>query len=178
MITIQITMGQVAVVDDIDADLATRPWHAQKARYSNTFYAVRNTRNVDGTWTTQGLHQVIAIRMGIAGAPDHADGHGLNNRRSNLRPASASQQGANRQRQCNNTSGFKGVTWHKACGKWQAQVMINRKTRFLGLHAAAVGAALAHDRAALEAFGEFAVLNFRVDPRTEALVAGSFKEKP
>jgi group I intron endonuclease len=32
-----------------------------------------------------------------------------------------------------NTSGFKGVSWDKKAKKWEAQIMINRRTIFLGL---------------------------------------------
>lgn len=168
-VPIQLTRGFVAMVDEVDADLAGLKWCALES--NRTFYAQRGIwRN--GRQASQSLHQVVARRMGIVGEADHKDRDGLNNRRSNLRPANRSQQGANRGLQSNSTSGLKGASWNKDNRKWQAHMGVNGKMRHLGYHATAVGAALAYDRAAPKAFGEFAFLNFRVDPRTEALIAG------
>ena len=170
MITIQLTLGQVAIVDDIDADLAELNWYATEQ--PTTFYALRTIRKPNGNWTSHRIHQVIARRMGITGAPDHIDRNGLNNSRSNLRPANLSQQAANRSLQSNGTSGLKGVNWDKEKGKWKARIKVHGKTRYLGHWATAVGAALAYDRAAPETFGEYAFPNFRIDPRTEAIIVG------
>ena len=98
--------------------------------------------------------------MGIVGAPDHKDLDGLNNRVDNLRQADDHQQGAHRGRFANNTSGHKGVSWLKTAGKWQAYITVARKRRHLGLFEDKIEAAKAYDRAAFEAWGEFAVLNF------------------
>ncbi len=98
--------------------------------------------------------------MGIVGPPDHIDGNGLNNRRSNLRPASNSQQVANQGVRSDNTSGYKGVTWREDRGKWEAKIQSGGKRRCLGLFDDKIEAAKVYDHAALEAFGEFAVLNF------------------
>lgn len=160
---IQLTQGQVAVIDDVDADLAAFKRYAH--RDEKTFYAQREIRRPGGSRKIERLHQVIARRMGIVGAPDHIDGNGLNNRRSNLRQASDSQQAAHRGLQVNNTSGYKGVSWRKDVAKWQAQIQVNGKRRHLGYFADPIEAAKAYDRAALEFQGEFAVVNF---PATDA----------
>ncbi|MCO1498261.1 HNH endonuclease, partial [Limosilactobacillus reuteri] len=78
-------------------------------------YACRTGRE-NGKKTFQFLHQQIA------GAPpgaitDHRDGDGLNNRRANLRPATAVQNGYNCAKYKNNTSGVKGVSFHKQSQK-------------------------------------------------------------
>jgi len=159
-VEIRLTQGQAAVVDDDDADLATSRWYAWKVKYGKTFYAVRNVRKPDGKRTTERLHQVIAGRMCIAGVPDHIDRNGLNNRRDNLRPANDSQNQANQSLQTNNTSGFKGVCWGTRDGKWMAYITVSRKRRYLGVFGDPIEAARAYDRAAEEAFGEFAFLNF------------------
>jgi hypothetical protein len=155
---LQLTQGKVAYVDDVDADLAAFKRYAHKRE--KTFYAVRNIPRPDGGQTSEYLHQEIARRMGIVGPPDHIDRNGLNCRRSNLRAADSSQQQAHRGCQKNNSSGFKGVSWFKALGKWQARIQVNRKQRHLGFFDDKIEAAKVRDRAALEAFGEFAVLNF------------------
>ena len=58
------------------------------------------------------------------------------------------------------TSGFKGVTWHKKAGKWQAQIKINNKYKYIGLFTTKEEANSAYKQAACDLFGEFA--NFGV----------------
>ena len=52
---------------------------------------------------------------------DHRDTDGFNNRIDNLRPADTSQNGHNRGKPSNNSSGVKGVSWHRT-GGWTGQV--------------------------------------------------------
>jgi len=63
---------------------------------------------------------------------DHADGNKLNNKIENLREASSEENNRNRSLCKRNTSGHKGVTWHKQHKKWMAQLSIDRKNKFLG----------------------------------------------
>jgi hypothetical protein len=141
----------VAIIDDHDFTFVHGyNWSAHKGR--NTWYAVtRHGPRADRRFLF--LHRLIT---GYDGA-DHIDGHGLNNRRSNLRRATVSQNQANRP-QVNGI--FKGVHQLKSNGLWQAAVKVNRKKIFLGSYATAEDAARAYDSAATEAFGEFAHLNF------------------
>jgi hypothetical protein len=39
----------------------------------------------------------------------------------------------NKNKLCRNTSGVKGVTWHKDAQKWMAQINVNRKHYYLGV---------------------------------------------
>lgn len=64
---------------------------------------------------------------------DHNDTIKRNNRWSNLRIATHQQNVLNAKKAENNTSGYKGVSWHKAAGKWSAQIYLNGKSRYLGL---------------------------------------------
>jgi hypothetical protein len=64
---------------------------------------------------------------------DHIDGNPKNNNPHNLRSATPSQNLQNTKRPSNNTSGVKGVTWHKKCKKWQAFCAVGRKPNYLGL---------------------------------------------
>jgi hypothetical protein len=84
----------------------------------------------------------------------------LDNRRSNLRRATASENGANRGIPAHNKSGFKGVSWHKARSKWRAFIKVNRKQIHLGLFSQKEDAARVYDQAAILHFGKFARLNF------------------
>jgi hypothetical protein len=63
---------------------------------------------------------------------DHADRNPLNNRKSNLRPATAQENARNHNKQKNNSSGVTGVYWHKSKRVWTATIVINKKKIYLG----------------------------------------------
>lgn len=130
-------------------------WRANKNKHSKTFYAVTHVRKADGTRTNLQMHRLL---MPDVSEVDHANRNGLDNRRDNLRAATSSQNGANKEMHRDNTSGFKGVFWNKA--KWNAHVRFNNKSVYLGRFDDPVEAARAYDAKALELFGEFARLNF------------------
>ncbi len=52
-----------------------------------------------------------------------------------------------------------GVTWRTARSRWQAQIRVNGKPRYLASFQNEEEAARCYDAAALEAFGEFAYTN-------------------
>lgn len=64
---------------------------------------------------------------------DHIDRDKLNNRIENLRECDKEVNSWNRGRQANNTSGYRGVSWNKAAGKWHAYIKIKGKRKHLGL---------------------------------------------
>ena len=68
------------------------------------------------------------------------------NRIANLRLATNEENGRNRGAQANNTSGYKGVAWHKRGRGWQARIHTRGKNNYLGLYA----------KAAKELHGEYA----------------------
>lgn len=55
-----------------------------------------------------------------------------------------------------NTSGYKGVSWSKKGGKWQAQIKLMGKQKHLGLFLTKEAAHDAYRRAAILLHGEFA----------------------
>lgn len=63
---------------------------------------------------------------------DHENGDPSDNRISNLRLATQKQNLRNRGLSSNNTSGYKGVSWHKSRKKWCSYVEINSRTYNLG----------------------------------------------
>ena len=63
---------------------------------------------------------------------DHVNNDKLNNNINNLRYATYQENNRNRQISIKNTSGSKGVTFHKKNNKWMAQIKINGKNKFLG----------------------------------------------
>lgn len=148
------------------AKVAPHTW-----RINQRGYVVRTCHSGLGAvrrTVVQGLHRyVLDAPRGVI--VDHADGDLLNNQRGNLRFASHQQNSSNRHRSVNQLAGrFKGVTWHKNCRKWQAQIKVSGKEKYLGLFYEAEDAARAYDRAAREHFGEFSVLNFPDSERRSA----------
>lgn len=66
------------------------------------------------------------------GEIDHINGIRTDNRASNLRVVSRSENMKNTALPVTNTSGFLGVTWLKDRKKWLAQIMVNGKCKNLG----------------------------------------------
>jgi hypothetical protein len=90
---------------------------------------------------------------------DHKNRDTLDNRKSNLRICSHQLNHGNRTKQSNNSSGYKGVLWHKQRSKWWARIQIKGKQISLGCYRDKDDAARAYDYAALKYFGEFARFN-------------------
>lgn len=63
---------------------------------------------------------------------DHINRVRSDNRLSNLREATRSENVQNRLMQRNNTSGFSGVSWSKDAKRWCAKIKLNRKNMHLG----------------------------------------------
>lgn len=102
---------------------------------------------VHGTWPT---HEI-----------DHVDRDARNNRIKNLRACENSNNAINKPAFRNNTSGYKGVTWHKGAKRWTAQIDVRGRHMYLGLFDTAQEAAQSYDKTALEQHGAFAYLNFK-----------------
>lgn len=80
-----------------------------------------------------------------SGLVDHIDGNPSNNKFSNLREATRSQNQRNSGVRRNNASGFRGVYWNKQKQKWYAQCMVERKRKSLGLYDSAEQASHAYE---------------------------------
>lgn len=149
--------GTFAMVDDVDYEaMRAYSWHAIQRRPGHPIYVSRATV-ADGKKTSVLMHRQL---LGCVGMVDHADGNGLNNQRTNLREATPLQNMHNRRKRTAAASRFKGVTWNKRAGKWQAQIGIDKTVKYLGLFDDEVAAAEAYDTAATAAFGAFASTNF------------------
>lgn len=151
-----------AKVDDEDFErLNKHKWSASKPH--NVTYAIRIVRRPDGRKTTARMHIEVLGKGSLQ--IDHADGDGLNNQRSNLRPCSPAQNQQNR-RKTRGASKYKGVfrCCHPTCSgskPWFAKAVVNGRPRYAGHHATEEEAARAYDAIAREHFGEFAALNFK-----------------
>lgn len=65
---------------------------------------------------------------------DHKDCNKLNIHPLNLRAADSTTNTHNASKSSRNTSGFKGVSYHKASGQWQGRIMFKGKSYSAGLH--------------------------------------------
>lgn len=149
---IPLTQGKVAIVDNRDyPKLARHKWCA--GRYGDNFYALRDNGRVVG------MHRVI-LKAPAGPEVDHRNHNGLDNRRSNLRLCTRSQNSFNRAPRAHSTSQYKGVCWLKTRSKWQVSISVNSRFRYLGIFRHEVIAAKRYDEAAKAAAGEFAWLNF------------------
>jgi hypothetical protein len=91
---------------------------------------------------------------------DHINRIPTDNRMSNLRIATDSQNGMNKVKQSGNfTSKYKGVYWRKDRQVWYARIKKDKKTIFLGSYQSEKDAANAYNEKAIELFGEYCVLN-------------------
>lgn len=91
---------------------------------------------------------------------DHIDRDKTNNRIKNLRGTEKKQNNTvNSVARSDNTSGYKGVTWHKSSKKWHSSIFKDGKRHYLGVFNDIKEAAKIYNDKARELFGEFAFLN-------------------
>jgi hypothetical protein len=86
---------------------------------------------------------------------DHINGVRNDNRIINLRPATKAENGFNQGMASHNSSGYKGVSWHKRTKKWFARCNVNGKTCFIGCFDRPEDASLAYQNFARINHGEF-----------------------
>ena len=96
--------------------------------------------------TTLRLHHAVLGKPVKGLVTDHIDGNGLNNCKSNLRHVTTKQNGENQKMHSTNTSGFRGVTFHKRAKKWWAKTQVGGRLHSLGYYYTKEEAAEAYDK--------------------------------
>ena len=143
-------------------------WYVSKER--DHFYVRTDIPHPDGGLNSCSHQRRTKLKLHrlIADTPkgmytDHINGDTLDNRKQNLRICTIAENGRNRRKNKNNTSGFKGVCWRKDDKTWHARIQHNKKLIHIGYFKDKEEAAKAYDRKAIELFGEFAKLNFPIE---------------
>ena len=124
---IKLSQNMFALVDDSDFEFLNKfKWHYRDG------YARRNIY-LNGKQSTWLIYWSVVGKPPRGLTVDHINGNTLDNRRENLRVCTRSENQRNRGKIKNSTSGFKGVSWHKNVGKWQASIGIAGIMKYLGL---------------------------------------------
>jgi len=157
---ITLTNGLQTLVDDADFDwLSQYRWYSNSG--TNTTYA-RTTLYRDG-WSKRVFMHRLIMQPNDDQVVDHINNDGLDNRRSNLRVCSRTENGRNALPH-GKTSKFKGVSWRAKDECWVMQIHIpnSGKKRVTELFPKdqEEQAARRHDHWAKEFHGEYAYLNF------------------
>lgn len=136
--------GMLALVDEADFEKISKyNWSITKNGYAQS--------NI-GKKTIVLMHRLI-MNAQTGQTIDHADGNKLNNRLTNLRFCTRSQNNVNSKLPKNNTSGFKGVT---VCGNKFRTILAGKH---IGMFDTAIEAAKAYDAAAQLKYPGFALIN-------------------
>lgn len=114
-----------ALIDDVDFDLVSKhKWHLHDG------YAMANAYQNKKTKLIRMHHLIMGKPKGLD--VDHINRNRADNQRSNLRIVTRSENLRNGVNPLN-TSGIRGVYWHKSASKWCAEFRMDKKKIYLGL---------------------------------------------
>jgi hypothetical protein len=148
----------VAMIDVADLTSVVdggRRWYA--ARHSGDFTCYAK-RSISGSSNKELMHR--SLLECAVGNPDHISGDGLDNRSSNLRPATQSQNNANSVKRTAKTSKYKGVSFCQQTGMWRTTTVVGGKIIYGGQFLVEADAAKKYDDMLRQHHGEYARTNF------------------
>lgn len=149
---IPLTHGKFALVDDEDFDFLNQ-WKWYAAFDGFNYYAQRNIRISKNKRKMIRMHRFI-LRYTGKKSIDHINCNSLDNRKSNLRICTQSQNSGNILKRAKTFTGIKGV--NKNGKKFRARICYNRKLIHLGTFDTIEKASDVYKNAAIKYFGEFA----------------------
>ena len=141
------SLRAISIVDDEDAEHAAYRWQLDP----NGYVARSLPRTPGGPRKQLKLHRVIlGLGFGDERQGDHLDGERLNNRRSNLRVVTQTEN-------AQNVPAYPGTSRHRGVsrtrgGRWNARIKINGRDFYLGSFANEEEAARVASEARLAAF--------------------------
>jgi len=142
--------GYVCLVDDDDFESLNKyRWHLSTSGYATGSFIL------NGKSVNKKMHRLI-MNPNEGYFIDHINGNQLDNRKCNLRICSHQENMMNRRIHKNNTSGYKGVTFHRESKKWRAQITLDSKRIQIGYFDDPNEAHKAYCEKAKELHGEFA----------------------
>ena len=147
-----------ALIDDEDYEKLSKFKRYLLKRKHKNLRVVRYEKITSKKRVKRLLHREIC-NAAVGSIIDHIDNDVLNNCKANLRACTRTQNCYNRSLNIDNTSGYKGVVFHKTKGKFAAQIGFKSKSRHIGYYKTKEEAAKAYNEKAKELFGEFAKLN-------------------
>ena len=148
---ISLSNGGFFLVDEEDVRMAMcYRWNHYKGRVRRTLGSgkYKNSKTVYFAREILGVNDYRVV--------DHIDGNPLNNTRANLRICTIRENGFNRKLYANNTTGYRGVYWHKRIGQFQATIRVSGKAFHLGYYHKPEEAHKAYCLAADKYYGDFA----------------------
>lgn len=101
------------------------------------------------------IHKMLMVEAIIV---DHINRNRLDNRMSNLRYVTTSQNSMNSGLRKNNKSGVRGVCWNEHAGKWCVQIGINGCYSYFGLFSNIEDAKEVRERLEIDLYGEYSPL--------------------
>lgn len=155
---IKLTKNKYALVDDEDFDYLNQwSWHLDIGGYATSWEKGKTHKTRKHLF----IHRLVAkTPQGMF--TDHINGDRLDNRRSNLRVCTYSQNRYNTfKTKGRYISDYKGISRELTSKSWRVGIMVNKKQEVIYGFKNERHAALAYDLWAKDLYGDYAKLNFK-----------------
>jgi hypothetical protein len=156
MATMKIS-GYDALIDDEDYErLKGFHYHVRRIEEKHGRYYFDRHVCIEGKRAKTSLHRdIMGCVNGDGKTVDHTYGDTLDCRKTNLRLSTPAENIRNQRVHKDNTSGVKGVYFHKPTRKWFAQISVDGCRHSLGLYTDIKDAEKAYAEASAKYHGEF-----------------------